>query len=102
MNLNNAKEELGLFNKWKNMYHPKINSDTSKPTHLGLDCATKSIYVGLVMTKKEDLPILAIDGNLKNMADYIDKWYWFDGVALFSDFCNVLLLLLFNLSSLTK
>ena len=82
LNFNKVKKEPACFNKWKKkMYRHKINSYTIKSSRLGLDSTNKSIYIDLVMTQKEDLPIPTIYGTLKNMTDYIDKQYWFASVA---------------------
>ena len=59
---------------WKSKkYRPTIDTQSTKTTRLGTDETLKSIYIGPVKKRKEDLPNTARDGRKKNLTDYINK-----------------------------
>ena len=75
---------------WKSKkYRPTIDTQSTKTTRLGTDETLKSIYIGPVKKRKEDLPNTARDGRKKNLTDYIDKRGQMDLVKFFTDTYHV-------------
>ena len=90
VNYNKAVQELSTFMTWKSKkYRPTIDTQSTKTTRLGTDETLKSIYIGPVKKRKEDLPNTARDGRKKNLTDYIDERGQMDLVKFFTDFYHV-------------